>query len=105
MAEVDDLLDRVANTRVVKAVEYYGRRSQSVLEMLILILIILMAFFIRLFAVIRFESVIHEFDPHFNWRTTEYLVSSVLSLLSLKSCVFPYFYLYILSSLHTILTK
>ncbi|CAD7942481.1 unnamed protein product [Amoebophrya sp. A25] len=27
----------------------------------------------RLFAVIRFEAVIHEFDPHFNWRTTEYL--------------------------------
>ena len=81
------------------------------IEALILVLIMLMAFFIRLFAVIRFEvffpmapvtaecmlsavradlalrrsaaqniavgrrtkAVIHEFDPHFNWRTTEYL--------------------------------
>ena len=28
----------------------------------------------RLFAVLRFESVIHEFDPYFNYRTTHYLV-------------------------------
>jgi Oligosaccharyl transferase STT3 subunit len=33
-----------------------------------------MAFFIRLFAVVRYESVIHEFDPYFNFRTTKYLV-------------------------------
>jgi dolichyl-diphosphooligosaccharide--protein glycosyltransferase len=29
--------------------------------------------FIRLFAVIRYESVIHEFDPYFNFRTSQYL--------------------------------
>ncbi|KAJ8974854.1 hypothetical protein NQ317_001952 [Molorchus minor] len=27
----------------------------------------------RLFSVLRFESVIHEFDPYFNYRTTKYL--------------------------------
>ena len=27
----------------------------------------------RLFSVLRFESVIHEFDPYFNYRTTRYL--------------------------------
>ena len=31
------------------------------------------AFSIRLFAVVRYESVIHEFDPYFNFRTTKYL--------------------------------
>eukprot|EP00953_Heterococcus_sp_UTEX-ZZ885_P039746 20361-Heterococcus_DN1.PRE.1 len=39
----------------------------------ILALICAMAFFIRLFAVVRYESVIHEFDPYFNFRTTKYL--------------------------------
>jgi asparagine N-glycosylation enzyme membrane subunit Stt3 len=34
-------------------------------------LICLMAFAIRLFAVVRYESVIHEFDPYFNFRTTK----------------------------------
>lgn len=28
----------------------------------------------RLFAVIRFESIIHEFDPWFNYRSTHYMV-------------------------------
>ena len=36
-------------------------------------LICLLAFSIRLFAVVRYESVIHEFDPYFNFRTTKYL--------------------------------
>lgn len=30
----------------------------------------------RLFSVIRFESIIHEFDPWFNYRATKYLVSN-----------------------------
>ena len=73
MSEVDDIIDSLTNTRVAREVEIYGRKWAPVLEALILGLIVLLAFFIRLFAVIRFESVIHEFDPHFNWRTTEYL--------------------------------
>lgn len=31
------------------------------------------AFATRLFSVLRFESVIHEFDPYFNFRTTKFL--------------------------------
>lgn len=31
------------------------------------------AFVTRLFSVLRFESVIHEFDPYFNYRTTRFL--------------------------------
>eukprot|EP00923_Selenidium_pygospionis_P029812 GHVN01053040.1.p1 GENE.GHVN01053040.1~~GHVN01053040.1.p1 ORF type:complete len:725 (+),score=73.69 GHVN01053040.1:104-2176(+) len=34
-----------------------------------------LCFWSRLFAVIRHESVIHEFDPYFNFRTTRYLFS------------------------------
>ena len=33
----------------------------------------LTAFSCRLFSVLRFESVIHEFDPYFNYRTTRFL--------------------------------
>lgn len=40
---------------------------------MILGLIALLAFGVRVFSVIRFESVIHEFDPWFNYRTTKYL--------------------------------
>lgn len=34
------------------------------------------AFATRLFSVLRFESVIHEFDPYFNYRTTKYLAEN-----------------------------
>ena len=40
----------------------------TVLKYGILGLICLLAFSIRLFAVVRYESVIHEFDPYFNFR-------------------------------------
>ncbi|XP_043721347.1 dolichyl-diphosphooligosaccharide--protein glycosyltransferase subunit STT3A-like [Telopea speciosissima] len=39
----------------------------------ILLLIGVLAFSIRLFSVIKYESVIHEFDPYFNYRVTQYL--------------------------------
>lgn len=45
----------------------------NVIKYTILALICLMSFLIRLFAVVRYESVIHEFDPYFNYRTTKYL--------------------------------
>lgn len=38
-----------------------------------LLFYLLTAFATRLFSVLRFESVIHEFDPYFNYRTTRYL--------------------------------
>ena len=39
----------------------------------ILFAVCLLAFLIRIFSVIRYESVIHEFDPWFNFRTTKFL--------------------------------
>ncbi|KAL7746493.1 oligosaccharyl transferase stt3 subunit [Sorochytrium milnesiophthora] len=49
-------------------------REAQFVRALILGLIFVVAFSSRLFAVIRFESVIHEFDP-FNYRTTRKLVA------------------------------
>ncbi|KAJ2546235.1 oligosaccharyl transferase stt3 subunit, partial [Coemansia sp. RSA 1836] len=46
----------------------------SLLRIAILGLISVVAIGSRLYSVIRFESVIHEFDPWFNYRTTRYLV-------------------------------
>ncbi|XP_063049650.1 dolichyl-diphosphooligosaccharide--protein glycosyltransferase subunit STT3B-like [Engraulis encrasicolus] len=49
---------------------------QSLLSFTILFLAWLAGFSSRLFAVIRFESIIHEFDPWFNYRSTHYLTSN-----------------------------
>lgn len=48
--------------------------SKFVFQALILAGIYVLAFVIRLFSVIRYESIIHEFDPWFNFRATKYLV-------------------------------
>ncbi|CAH3023730.1 unnamed protein product [Porites evermanni] len=48
---------------------------QSLLTFTILSLAWLVGFASRLFAVIRFESIIHEFDPWFNYRSTHHLVT------------------------------
>ncbi|RVW96263.1 Dolichyl-diphosphooligosaccharide--protein glycosyltransferase subunit STT3A [Vitis vinifera] len=48
----------------------------SVLSFFILILIGVLAFSIRLFSVIKYESVIHEFDPYFNYRVTQFLTKN-----------------------------
>ncbi|KAI9101957.1 Oligosaccharyl transferase STT3 subunit-domain-containing protein [Phlyctochytrium arcticum] len=44
------------------------------LRMTVLSLVAILAFSSRLFSILRFESVIHEFDPWFNYRTTIELV-------------------------------
>lgn len=48
--------------------------SESVFHAALLLPILVLAFMVRLFSVLRYESVIHEFDPWFNFRTTRYLV-------------------------------
>ncbi|GMJ15689.1 staurosporin and temperature sensitive 3-like A [Hibiscus trionum] len=45
----------------------------AVLSFFIILLIGVLAFSIRLFSVIKYESVIHEFDPYFNYRVTQFL--------------------------------
>lgn len=46
------------------------------IRMTILLTIFICAVLVRVFSVIRYESVIHEFDPWFNYRTTKYMVES-----------------------------
>jgi len=48
-------------------------KQESFLKLTILSIACVLAFSTRLFSVLRFESVIHEFDPYFNYRTTKYL--------------------------------
>jgi dolichyl-diphosphooligosaccharide--protein glycosyltransferase len=59
--------------REIEESQWVGR-SDTVLEYFVLACIFVLAFATRLFSVIRFESVIHEFDPWFNFRVTKYLV-------------------------------
>ncbi|XP_025084661.1 dolichyl-diphosphooligosaccharide--protein glycosyltransferase subunit STT3B-like [Pomacea canaliculata] len=49
---------------------------KSLLTFIILALTWLAGFSSRLFAVIRFESIIHEFDPWFNYRATHHMVEN-----------------------------
>lgn len=46
----------------------------SLITFVILLIAWISGFSSRLFAVIRFESIIHEFDPWFNYRATAYMV-------------------------------
>jgi dolichyl-diphosphooligosaccharide---protein glycosyltransferase len=51
-------------------------QTRNIPSSLILGLIMILSFSIRLYSVVKFESVIHEFDPWFNFRATEYLVNN-----------------------------
>ncbi|KXT18992.1 hypothetical protein AC579_8771 [Pseudocercospora musae] len=53
-----------------------GRNTRGLLRLIILCTIAAAAIAARLFSVIRFESIIHEFDPWFNFRATKYLVAN-----------------------------
>ncbi|KAF5013524.1 hypothetical protein FDECE_484 [Fusarium decemcellulare] len=53
-----------------------GSNTRTMLRVVILLLIAGAAISSRLFSVIRFESIIHEFDPWFNFRATKYLVAN-----------------------------
>ncbi|KAL4580381.1 hypothetical protein LXL04_016572 [Taraxacum kok-saghyz] len=48
----------------------------AVFESAFRLLIGVLAFSIRLFSVIKYESVIHEFDPYFNYRVTQFLTKN-----------------------------
>ena len=51
-----------------------SNKTRVLLRVIILCVIAAAAVSSRLFSVIRFESIIHEFDPWFNFRATKYLV-------------------------------
>lgn len=45
----------------------------TLLKLCVLSIAAILSFATRLFSVLRYESVIHEFDPYFNFRTTKFL--------------------------------
>ncbi|KAL8246053.1 hypothetical protein R6Q59_007277 [Mikania micrantha] len=49
------------------------KQQELLIRVTILCLVYILAFITRLFSVLRYESMIHEFDPYFNYRTTLYL--------------------------------
>eukprot|EP00899_Mesostigma_viride_P022562 jgi/Mesvir1/3490/Mv11980-RA.1 len=49
------------------------KSMELVIRISTLLLICILAFAIRLFSVLRFEMVIHEFDPYFNYRSSKFL--------------------------------
>ncbi|XP_068646986.1 dolichyl-diphosphooligosaccharide--protein glycosyltransferase subunit STT3B-like isoform X2 [Aristolochia californica] len=49
------------------------KQEELLIRVTVLCLVYVLAFIIRLFSVLRYESMIHEFDPYFNYRTTLYL--------------------------------
>mmetsp|Transcript_16465 Transcript_16465/g.15787 ORF Transcript_16465/g.15787 Transcript_16465/m.15787 type:complete len:369 (+) Transcript_16465:122-1228(+) len=54
------------------------RTWAPIFKIVILLLTAALAFGVRVFSVIRYESIIHEFDPWFNFRTTKYLAQEGL---------------------------
>ncbi|KAG6013938.1 oligosaccharyl transferase stt3 subunit [Claviceps lovelessii] len=55
---------------------FNSQSTRALLRVIILSFIAAAAISSRLFSVIRFESIIHEFDPWFNFRATKYLVAN-----------------------------
>lgn len=49
------------------------QKQDTLIKMMVLAMAAILSFSTRLFSVLRFESVIHEFDPYFNYRTTRFL--------------------------------
>eukprot|EP00878_Enallax_costatus_P012429 GHUV01012980.1.p1 GENE.GHUV01012980.1~~GHUV01012980.1.p1 ORF type:complete len:746 (+),score=134.61 GHUV01012980.1:2607-4844(+) len=56
----------------MSAVNAWGWSART----LLLLLIAVMSFSLRLFSVVKYESVIHEFDPYFNYRVTQFLTKN-----------------------------
>ncbi|KAG8034791.1 hypothetical protein G9C98_007867 [Cotesia typhae] len=57
----------------VKDLRFSAQKHETLLKLTILSLAAVLSFGTRLFSVLRYESVIHEFDPYFNYRTTKFL--------------------------------
>ncbi|KAK4535232.1 hypothetical protein CDCA_CDCA04G1257 [Cyanidium caldarium] len=53
-------------------------QQELLLRSTVLALTAVLAFVVRLFSVLRYEAVIHEFDPYFNYRATRVLVEKGL---------------------------
>ncbi len=71
--EEDDESSPIEQISPMELYQAIGRKLAPGINLACLSSIALLAFLIRIFSVIRYESVIHEFDPWFNFRVTQYL--------------------------------
>eukprot|EP01063_Lacrimia_lanifica_P041092 TRINITY_DN948_c0_g1_i1.p1 TRINITY_DN948_c0_g1~~TRINITY_DN948_c0_g1_i1.p1 ORF type:complete len:711 (+),score=213.34 TRINITY_DN948_c0_g1_i1:61-2193(+) len=75
MPEVTDVWRATPSAIPPKAAQALKQTTlQAMIVFLVLVMLYVVAFCLRLFSVIRYESIIHEFDPHFNFRATKTLV-------------------------------
>jgi len=70
-----DIEEEIEEVSFFQRFQFYGKKAAPGITLAMLGLISFLAFIIRIFSVIRFESVIHEFDPWFNYRATQYFTS------------------------------
>ncbi|KMZ59595.1 Dolichyl-diphosphooligosaccharide-protein glycosyltransferasesubunit STT3A [Zostera marina] len=61
-------------TSFLKILKLKTKEKELLIRISTLCLVYVLAFSVRLFSVLRYESMIHEFDPYFNYRTTLFLV-------------------------------
>ncbi|KAI8528587.1 hypothetical protein RHMOL_Rhmol12G0159600 [Rhododendron molle] len=57
----------------LKSLKLKTKQQELLIRVSLLGLVYVLAFVTRLFSVLRYESMIHEFDPYFNYRTTLFL--------------------------------
>ncbi|KAJ6888121.1 hypothetical protein NC652_029217 [Populus alba x Populus x berolinensis] len=69
MSLKSDLLSALS----LKSLKLKTKQQELLIRVSILCLVYVLAFITRLFSVLRYESMIHEFDPYFNYRTTLFL--------------------------------
>ena len=72
MSDQSEDLDSITN-KYLKAGRHIFTKCSSLITGLTLFLLTLIAFGIRVFSIIKYESIIHEFDPWFNYRATKFL--------------------------------
>ncbi|KAI9087938.1 hypothetical protein K1719_030268 [Acacia pycnantha] len=63
----------LSNIISLKSFKLKTKQQELLIRVSILLLVYVLAFITRLFSVLRYESMIHEFDPYFNYRTTLFL--------------------------------
>ena len=76
MEKASDLISKLQALLSMKAWKLKTKQQELLIRVSILLLVYVLAFITRLFSVLRYESMIHEFDPYFNYRTTLYLTQN-----------------------------
>ncbi|KAI3390119.1 hypothetical protein SNEBB_010160 [Seison nebaliae] len=74
--ESHEVEEEKVEEKISKSTTITNDNWNSLIAISVLILCALNGFFSRLYAVIRYESIIHEFDPWFNYRSTKFMTEN-----------------------------